>query len=111
VIIEGLYAFLGIDPWKEAGEMLDERWFVELDEAEARQRLVKRHVLTGIASTLDAAFFRADDNDMPSTVSYSWNHSHYSHIHADGRFIIENMLEPTRRIQSVEDPVLAAAAR
>jgi pantothenate kinase len=66
VIVEGLYAFLGIDPWKKAGEMLDERWFVDLPEDEARTRLVNRHVLTGVASSLEEAYFRADDNDMPS---------------------------------------------
>jgi pantothenate kinase len=66
VVIEGLYAFLGLDPWKQAGEMLDERWFVDLPEDEARSRLVRRHVLTGVAKDLDEAYFRADDNDMPS---------------------------------------------
>jgi pantothenate kinase len=46
--------------------MLDERWFVDLPEDEARSRLVRRHVLTGVAKDLDEAYFRADDNDMPS---------------------------------------------
>jgi pantothenate kinase len=66
VIIEGLYAFLGLDPWDEAGKMLDERWWVTCKEAEARKRIVKRHMLTGIAANLDEAEKRADENDMPS---------------------------------------------
>jgi pantothenate kinase len=69
VVIEGLYAFLGIEPWKQAGEMLDERWFVDLAEDEARRRLVQRHVLTGVTKDLKEAYFRADDNDMPSECS------------------------------------------
>jgi hypothetical protein len=46
--------------------MLDERWWVTSDEAEARKRIVKRHVVTGIAASLDEAERRADENDMPS---------------------------------------------
>ncbi|KAK0197905.1 P-loop containing nucleoside triphosphate hydrolase protein [Armillaria mellea] len=75
VIIEGLH-----------GRLLDERCYLRLDIEEARQRLVKRHVLTGITQTLDDAHVRAEQNDIPN-----------------GTFIIENMLEPTRIIDSVED--------
>jgi len=87
VIIEGLYTFLAMEPWDEAGRILDERWWVNCDEGEARRRLVKRHVVTGVAASWDEAERRADENDMPN-----------------GRFIIENMLEPTRIIQSMNDP-------
>jgi pantothenate kinase len=75
VLIEGLYAFLGIEPWKTAGEMLDERWFVDLSEDEARTRLVSRHVLTGVAKNLEEAYFRADDNDMPSEQLLSFRYA------------------------------------
>ncbi|KAI0697174.1 P-loop containing nucleoside triphosphate hydrolase protein [Cytidiella melzeri] len=92
VIIEGLYAFLSIEPWREAGQLLDERWWVELDEDTAKARLVLRHVLTGVAKDLQEAEWRATENDAPN-----------------GRFIKENMLAPTRVIHSVEDPVLKAA--
>ncbi|KAK0475146.1 hypothetical protein IW261DRAFT_1552604 [Armillaria novae-zelandiae] len=81
VIIEGI-----------AGRLLDERCYLRLDVEEARQRLVKRHVLTGITQTLDDAHIRAEQNDMPN-----------------GTFIIENMLEPTRIIDSVEDPAFKLA--
>ncbi|KAI0063257.1 P-loop containing nucleoside triphosphate hydrolase protein [Artomyces pyxidatus] len=90
VLIEGLYTFLSIPPWSEAGLLLDERWFVELDVVKASRRLVKRHVLSGVAKDLEEAQWRADENDMPN-----------------GHFIISNLLEPTRVIPSVEDPVLA----
>lgn len=69
VVIEGLYTFLNIEPWATAGSMLDERWLLELSEKEATERLVKRHVLTGVAADLKEAYFRAENNDMPSTSS------------------------------------------
>jgi pantothenate kinase len=66
VIIEGLYTFLGMEPWDEAARMLDERCWVTCDEVEARKRIVKRHVVTGIAASLEEAEKRADENDMLS---------------------------------------------
>ena len=72
VIIEGLYVFLAIKPWSEGGLLLDERWFIEVDPVEARRRLVKRHVHTGVAKDLKEAEWRADENDGPST----WYHPH-----------------------------------
>lgn len=66
VVIEGLYVFLAIEPWKMAGMILDERCLIEVDPSEARKRLVSRHVLTGVAKDLTEANWRADENDMPS---------------------------------------------
>lgn len=66
VIIEGLYTFLAIAPWNEAALLLDERWLVHIDIAQAQQRLVKRHVVTGVAKDLEEAIWRAEENDMPS---------------------------------------------
>ncbi|KAI0802978.1 P-loop containing nucleoside triphosphate hydrolase protein [Irpex lacteus] len=91
VVIEGLYPFLSIEPWVEAGKLLDERWWVEISEEEAKARLVLRHVLTGVAKDLEEAEWRATENDAPN-----------------GRFVKENLLEPTRIIHSIEDPVLKA---
>ncbi|KZP25996.1 P-loop containing nucleoside triphosphate hydrolase protein [Athelia psychrophila] len=89
VVIEGLYTFLSIDPWLHGGEELDERWIVDVAEGEALERLVKRHVKTGVCKDLQEAEHRAEENDMPN-----------------GRFILKNLLQPTKRIPSVEDPVL-----
>ncbi|KIP03505.1 hypothetical protein PHLGIDRAFT_94671 [Phlebiopsis gigantea 11061_1 CR5-6] len=92
VIIEGLYTFLRIEPWVEAAQTIDERWWVEVGEEEAKQRLVTRHVRSGVARDLAEAIWRATENDAPN-----------------GRFIKENMLEPSRVIISVEDPVLKSS--
>ncbi|KAJ6488491.1 P-loop containing nucleoside triphosphate hydrolase protein [Mycena vitilis] len=90
VLIEGLYTFLSIAPWSEASALLDERWFLHVNEAEACRRLVKRHVETGICPDEDEARRRAEGNDLPN-----------------GRFITENMMQPTRFIESIEDSVIA----
>ncbi|KIK04219.1 hypothetical protein K443DRAFT_434612 [Laccaria amethystina LaAM-08-1] len=89
VIIEGLYTFLSIEPWSAGGLLLDERWFLNVDIEAARRRLVKRHVVSGVAKDLEQASWRADETDMPN-----------------GRFIIANMLEPTRVIENQDDPAL-----
>ena len=65
VIIEGLYTFLSIEPWS-AGGLLDEQWFLNVDIKAARRRLVKHHVVSGVAKDLEQAPWRADENDMPS---------------------------------------------
>ncbi|KAJ8088812.1 hypothetical protein PM082_014058 [Marasmius tenuissimus] len=94
VIIEGLYTTLSVDSWGEAARLMDERVYLELSVEEAQQRLVKRHVKSGVTRNEKEAVWRAENNDMPN-----------------GRFVIANMLEPTRVIKSVNDPVLSRAAR
>jgi len=89
IIIEGLYTFLSIDPWKEAGLLLDERWLVQTNIEEAKRRLVKRHVLTGVAKDTEEAKWRAEENDMPN-----------------GQFLLTNSLQPTRVIESKDDPLI-----
>lgn len=66
VVIEGLYVSLAIEPWKKASMMLDERCLIEIDPLEARKRLVRRHLYTGVAKNLSEANWRADENDIPS---------------------------------------------
>ena len=66
VIIEGLYTFLSTPPWVDAGKLLDERWLIELDLTVASNRLVKRHVTSGVAKDMEEAQWRAAENDTPS---------------------------------------------
>ncbi|KAG5651098.1 hypothetical protein H0H81_009854 [Sphagnurus paluster] len=87
IVIEGLYTFLSIPPWNQAGLLLDERWYIEVDIDVAKERLVQRHVMTGVARDHDEAVWRSEENDIPN-----------------GRFVIANMLEPTRVVQSIDDP-------
>ncbi|KAK7019735.1 hypothetical protein VNI00_017975 [Paramarasmius palmivorus] len=91
VIIEGLYTTLDVDSWGDAARLLDERWYLELSIEEAQKRLVKRHVVSGVAKDEEEAIWRAEQNDMPN-----------------GRFVIANMLKPTRVIESVDDPAFSS---
>ena len=67
VAIEGLYTFLSIEPWKAASELLNERWWIEVNEEEAQRRLIKRHVISGVAKDEVEALWRAEQNDLPSS--------------------------------------------
>lgn len=66
VVMEGNYLSLGSGSpeWKEAAELMDELWFVEVARETARQRLIKRHVESGIARDEEDAAKRADENDL-----------------------------------------------
>ena len=88
VIMEGNYLSLGsgAPEWKEAAQMMDELWFVHVDEDVARQRLMKRHVASGIAADEGEGRRRADENDL-----------------VNGREIVEGRLEVHEMIYSTED--------
>ncbi|KAI1178689.1 P-loop containing nucleoside triphosphate hydrolase protein [Nemania sp. FL0916] len=64
VVFEGNYVVLDKHPWREAADLMDERWFVDVGFDVARRRLVKRHVLAGIARDEEEAGRRADENDL-----------------------------------------------
>lgn len=66
IVFEGNYLSLGTGApeWKEAAEMMDELWFVDVDLEVAKKRLVARHVVSGIAENQEAAAKRADENDL-----------------------------------------------
>lgn len=57
VITEGNYLLLDTEPWAQLVSLLDEVWFVEVDEASRLARLVARHVEFG--RTREAALRRA----------------------------------------------------
>lgn len=89
ILVEGLYTLLDIEPWVHASRLLDERWLIDVDSEEAWRRLVERHVVSGVAKDREEAVWRAENNDAPN-----------------GRFVIANSLEPTRVIQSINDPTI-----
>ena len=62
VVIEGLYALLNVEPWRQATDVLDERVWVECDRETARQRLVRRHLLEGVEYEQDKAEARGEPN-------------------------------------------------
>lgn len=88
IMFEGNYLSLGSGAaeWKEAAEMMDELWFVDVDESVARQRLIARHVVSGIAKNEEEAGRRADENDL-----------------VNGREIIEGRMDVHEIVHSKED--------
>lgn len=64
IFFEGNYLSLNKEPWNEAARLMDELWFVEVDFDIARMRLIRRHVLAGIAKDEDEADKRARENDL-----------------------------------------------
>lgn len=47
VVTEGNYLLLAEDPWPQARSVLDEVWYVEVDEPVRLERLIARHVQHG----------------------------------------------------------------
>ncbi|KAL8711285.1 MAG: hypothetical protein Q9220_004182 [cf. Caloplaca sp. 1 TL-2023] len=86
IILEGNYLSLNKGSWSDAASLMDERWFVHVDFAAARRRLVARHVQAGIASTLEEADKRVTENDL-----------------VNGQEIMDDRLEVHEMIASVED--------
>jgi hypothetical protein len=60
VIIEGLYTFLDVEPWRRAAEVLDLRVFIDVDPRTARERLVRRCLAEGIEDTMEKAVERGE---------------------------------------------------
>jgi len=60
VIIEGLYTLLDIDPWSEATKELDVKIWVECERSIARERLIQRHLESGIEPDRQAAEQRGE---------------------------------------------------
>jgi pantothenate kinase len=90
VIFEGNYCSLDKEPWKHAAELMDERWFVDVDFGVARERLILRHVKAGIAANEEEAGKRADENDL-----------------VNGREIVDHRLDVHELVESKEDAAWA----
>ncbi|KAL7746893.1 hypothetical protein RI367_007713 [Sorochytrium milnesiophthora] len=50
VVFEGLYVLADAPPWRDAAAAMDERWWVHAAPATATERLVWRHVRSGLGS-------------------------------------------------------------
>ena len=86
LVLEGNYLSLGKGEWKEITELMDELWFVEVEEEVAGRRLVPRHVKAGIAPDEKSAWKRVWENDL-----------------VNGREIVAERVEVTEVVVSRED--------
>lgn len=66
IILEGNYLSCDIAPWSEIVDYVDDTWFVDVDTETAKQRVVRRHLASGIESTWDDAVRRVENNDLPN---------------------------------------------
>lgn len=64
LIFEGNYLLVNEKPWDVISKLVDERWFVKVDEENARMRLAKRHLEAGIERSMESAMRRAEENDL-----------------------------------------------
>lgn len=86
VIVEGNYVALDEDLWRDSKKLMDEVWFVDVDESIARMRLAARHLRSGIVQTIEDGDKRAVENDL-----------------VNGREILEKRLPVDEIIKSTED--------
>ncbi|TIB98610.1 P-loop containing nucleoside triphosphate hydrolase protein [Wallemia mellicola] len=90
VIIEGNYVLLNEERWMKAANNLDKKIWVDIDEETTRQRLIKRHVESGICKDSQEAYDRAENNDLDN-----------------GRYARQNLVPDTQIIKSIEDEKFA----
>lgn len=64
LVFEGNYLALNKTPWDEIARLMDERWFVDVEEETAGKRLVPRHLKAGIATNEEDAWKRVRGNDL-----------------------------------------------
>lgn len=115
VVFEGLYCNCDAGHWKRAAEQFDTRLVFEIDKEEAKQRLIARHVATGVAKDTEEAIWRgkifiqlqhrpttestltvarpfiitgtADNSDLPN-----------------GDWLMSHLLSPYTLVKSIDDP-------
>lgn len=63
VVVEGLYLSLDQDGWRDINDIFDESWFVEVGRDVAVDRVIERHLKSGIAGTREQADKRARGSD------------------------------------------------
>ncbi|KAK9447447.1 P-loop containing nucleoside triphosphate hydrolase protein [Limtongia smithiae] len=86
IIIEGLYLMLEDSPWNQIADLMDELWFVNVERAVARDRIIRRHLEAGIARNEAEAIKRADESDL-----------------VNGDYIVSHSLTPDKMIISIQD--------
>lgn len=66
LLVEGNYLHLPDGGWQYVGAQLDEIWYLDASLARCRERLVRRHVETGVASSTEGARKKIEQCDGPN---------------------------------------------
>ncbi|CUM55733.1 unnamed protein product [Debaryomyces fabryi] len=74
VLLEGNYVHLKDDGWRELHSLSDEKWLILADLNIIKQRLVQRHILAGICTSIDESVDRVESNDLINA-NYIIDHS------------------------------------
>jgi pantothenate kinase len=64
VVFEGLYVALDREGWRDAAELMDEIWAVEVSIAVAEARVAKRNFAAGLSESLESSLTRTRESDM-----------------------------------------------
>jgi pantothenate kinase len=86
VVLEGLYVALDEEPWRDAANLMDELWFVDVPVDIAIERLVKRHVAAGLSPDAKHARARVMASDM-----------------RNGQHVLDHRLQIHEIIRSIDD--------
>ena len=65
IIVEGNYLLLNQDPWDKIKGLMDKSIFISIDEDEAKERLIHRH-MAAWGWNREKAEHRVVDNDLPN---------------------------------------------
>lgn len=76
VIVEGNYLLLDEPGWRDIAALLDETWYLALDDAERRARLEQRHRQFGRSAAEAAAWVRQTDEPNARRVAASKSRAH-----------------------------------
>lgn len=68
VFIEGNYVGLKDEPWCTLADMTDSLWMIQEDSATVRERLIQRHLKSGVSSSLQEAIERCDGLDWQNAL-------------------------------------------
>lgn len=66
VLVEGNYLHLQLDGWSFVSECFDELWYLDASINACKNRLIERHVATGIAPDHPAAHAKVEECDGPN---------------------------------------------
>lgn len=68
VFVEGNYVGLVESPWSLVSDACDEFWFLDTDPALVRERLIARHLSSGVSASVEEAVERCDSLDRANAV-------------------------------------------
>lgn len=82
VIVEGNYLLHGAGGWEEVADLLDEVWFIEIDDEIRLKRLIDRHITFGKSSAEAEAWSRGSDEVNARIIERTKSRAH-AVIHLD----------------------------